>query len=257
MEVQGYSEEEFARRMYVYNYRAFDKYGKDVVSLAVLTDRNPSYRPSKYEFKLNGFRLLMEFPVVKLLDYQRKEEELEKSEDPFGLVTLAWLRSKEGEEERYRSKKELLREVIRLWRERGWSRERLKRLLAFISLIIRLPEELEKKLRVELQEEVSEMASYIIPLFKDEYEKEYKRGLQQGIQQGLQQGLKEGKQEKLMVLIELKYGEKGVELIPLVSKLEDIALIDYLADLAKMTDDYEKFKEVFLKALRSLESSGG
>ena len=55
VEVQGYLEEEFAKRMYVYNYRAFDKYDKEVVSLAVLTDRNPSYRPSKYEFKLNGF----------------------------------------------------------------------------------------------------------------------------------------------------------------------------------------------------------
>ena len=53
-----------------------------------------------------------------------------------------------------------------------------------------------------------------------------------------------------MVLIELRYGERGVELIPLVSKLEDIALIDYLADLAKMTDDYERFKQVFLKALK-------
>ena len=46
-----------------------------------------------------------------------------------------------------------------------------------------------------------------------------------------------------------------MELIPLVSKLEDIDLIGYLADLAKMTDDYEKFKEAFLKALRSFESS--
>ncbi|MDQ7032201.1 MAG: Rpn family recombination-promoting nuclease/putative transposase [Desulfonauticus sp.] len=33
IEVQGYYEKEFSKRMFVYNYRIFDRYDKDVVSL--------------------------------------------------------------------------------------------------------------------------------------------------------------------------------------------------------------------------------
>ncbi len=243
VEVQGYLEEEFARRMYVYNYRTFDKYGKEVVSLTVLTDRNPRYRPSRYEFKLNGFELVMKFPVVKLLDYERKEEELEGSENPFGLVTLAWLRSGLDLEKRYIKKKSLIRELIKLWQKRGWARKRLKRLFLFIDVTISLPEELERKLTEELREEVEDMREYIIPpMFKDEFEREFERGVQQGI--------KEGKREKLRALIELKYGEKGIELIPLVNKLEDVGVIDALSELVKLVDDYERYKRRFMELIK-------
>ena len=83
------------------------------------------------------------------------------------------------------------------------------------------------------------MNRYVSPLFREEYEK----GIQEGIQQGVQQGLKEGKREKLMVLIELKYGEKGIELFPLVSKLDDIGVIDALSELVKLVDDYDQYKK--------------
>ena len=35
---QGQPESDFAKRMYVYNYRLFDRYDRPVVSLAVLGD---------------------------------------------------------------------------------------------------------------------------------------------------------------------------------------------------------------------------
>lgn len=41
IEIQGQPEKVFAERMYIYNYRLFDKYKRRVVSLAVLTDSDP------------------------------------------------------------------------------------------------------------------------------------------------------------------------------------------------------------------------
>ena len=49
VEVQGQKDDDFAERMYVYNYRLFDRYGQDVVSLAVLSDDNRRWRPDRYE----------------------------------------------------------------------------------------------------------------------------------------------------------------------------------------------------------------
>src|SRR5688572_30552069 len=43
VEVQSQEESGFTRRMFVYNYRIFDKYNRDVVSLAVLGDDRPGW----------------------------------------------------------------------------------------------------------------------------------------------------------------------------------------------------------------------
>jgi len=67
-EVQGQYESGFAKRIYVYNYRIFDRHNKPVVSLAVLADEKPKWRPDTHSHKLWGFELSMKFPVVKLAD---------------------------------------------------------------------------------------------------------------------------------------------------------------------------------------------
>jgi hypothetical protein len=83
IEIQGYAQEAFPERMYVYNYRIFDKYGKDVVSLALLTDDNPNFCPSSYRRSRFGCNVLFEFPVVKIIDYRERWEELEKKQQSF------------------------------------------------------------------------------------------------------------------------------------------------------------------------------
>ena len=68
IEVQAAREGEFPVRMYVYNHRLFDRYGREVISLAILADDDPYWRPSRYEYGRWGFRASIEFPVAKLLD---------------------------------------------------------------------------------------------------------------------------------------------------------------------------------------------
>lgn len=45
VEVQSQPEAEFARRMYVYNYRLFDRYNRRVASFAILGDNRRGWRP--------------------------------------------------------------------------------------------------------------------------------------------------------------------------------------------------------------------
>ena len=49
IEVQGSKEGDFPRRMHVYNHRIFDRYDQEVISLAILTDDDPAWRPNRYE----------------------------------------------------------------------------------------------------------------------------------------------------------------------------------------------------------------
>ena len=50
--------------MFIYNYRIFDRYGVDVISLAILADSVESFRVNKYERKYWGFELRFKFPNI-------------------------------------------------------------------------------------------------------------------------------------------------------------------------------------------------
>ncbi len=69
MEVQGEPDGGFERRLYVYNYRIYDRFSRDVVTLVVLTGDSPAGAPFRYEFGRWGFRHFFEFPAVKIMDY--------------------------------------------------------------------------------------------------------------------------------------------------------------------------------------------
>ncbi len=75
IEVQGTKVERglFEERIYVYNYRIFDKHiekGTKVISLAILTDEDEDYRPDEYLVKHLKFEPRMQIPVVKTIDYK-------------------------------------------------------------------------------------------------------------------------------------------------------------------------------------------
>jgi predicted transposase YdaD len=62
VEVQGEPEDAFAQRMYTYKYRLRDRYGVDVVSLAVLADTSPGFRPAAFNYDRWGCAL--QFNVI-------------------------------------------------------------------------------------------------------------------------------------------------------------------------------------------------
>lgn len=75
VEVQGQRVAEFEKRMYVYNYRLFDRYDRPVCSLAVLADEQASWLPKQYHYVIWGCDVRLKFPVVKLLEYRDRLEE--------------------------------------------------------------------------------------------------------------------------------------------------------------------------------------
>ncbi|WP_287277407.1 MULTISPECIES: hypothetical protein [unclassified Okeania] len=92
IEVQSQYDREFSQRMFLYNYRAFDLYNKPVISLAILGDENPSWRPNFYEYDLGNSQMRLDFSIVKLLDYQW--EELESNNNPFAMIVMAHFKTK-------------------------------------------------------------------------------------------------------------------------------------------------------------------
>ncbi len=95
IEVQTQREANFPKRMYRYNTRIADRYDRTVVSLAVLADDDPTWRPDHHSESLWGWSVRMSWPPLKLLDYADRVAELEASKNPFAKVVLAHLKALE------------------------------------------------------------------------------------------------------------------------------------------------------------------
>jgi hypothetical protein len=144
IEIQGQREAGFAQRMFVYAYRLYDRYAREIVSLAVLADSSPGWRPSRFEIGRWGSRLGLEFPSIKLLDYAGREVELAAELNPFATIVLthlAALATRGDAEARYAEKLKLTRRLY----ERGLSKQQILDLYRFIDWVLRLPEALELK----------------------------------------------------------------------------------------------------------------
>jgi hypothetical protein len=90
-EVQTTRDSKLAKRIFRYNYRSFDVQGDQVASFAILGDPGRKWRPNHYGWSLWGCEMGIRFPVIKLVDYEGREAELEASCNPFALITHAFL----------------------------------------------------------------------------------------------------------------------------------------------------------------------
>ena len=194
IEVQGYWDAGFPKRMYVYNYRIFDRYAMEVVSLAVLSDDDPAYRPGEYRRERWGCELYFRFPTVKVLDYGQDWAGLEASANPFAVVVMAHLKAREtrsgGEQERKRWKIQL----VKMLYQRGYERQGVLELFRFIDWLLVLPEPLEQAFRAELSQlEEEQKVPYLSSIERI--------GLQKGLEQGRQEGRQEGSVEEGQVMV--------------------------------------------------------
>ncbi len=180
VEVQAQRAEDFAERMYIYNYRIWDRYHKPVISLALLVDGDRNYRPDRFQREKCGCRLEFQFPTVKLLDH-KTEAELLVDPNPFAIASLVQLRKLQAgsdKQRRYHFKTSLIRELY----SRAYAKDDIIKLFRFMDYVLRLPEDLAIQFRSELEsiEEKQNMpyVTSVERLAKEE-------GIEQGIEKGI------------------------------------------------------------------------
>ncbi|MBI4854474.1 MAG: hypothetical protein HY819_21965 [Acidobacteria bacterium] len=88
IEIQNQWEEDFSERIYIYQYRIFDRYKKKVATFVIFTDENPNWRPDKFEYNLLGTQQLCKYKTVKLLDYKNSWKELEENNNIVQVATI-------------------------------------------------------------------------------------------------------------------------------------------------------------------------
>ena len=142
IEVQGQRDADFARRMFVYAYRLFDRYAREIVSLAVLADPTPGWRPRRFAVGRWGSRLGLTFPSVRLTDYATRRAALETDDNPFATVVLAHLAAQATRHDPQARLGDKLALTRRLY-ERGFPRRHIIEMYRFLDWLLRLPDDLE------------------------------------------------------------------------------------------------------------------
>ena len=134
IEVQGYGDKNFARRMYQYFYRIFDRYGIPVTAIAIFTDAHPAFLTNQYINEFAGTEMVYRFNTYKVR--QQNETTLRNSDNPFAiaiLTVLLALRSKKLDDGNLlHLKTALAREMY----AKGFSAAITRQLFNFIKLYV-------------------------------------------------------------------------------------------------------------------------
>jgi hypothetical protein len=249
VEVQSQRKSGFAERMYIYNYRLFDRHHRRVASLAVLGDEQATWRPDHYEQGLWGCRTQFDFPVVKLLDYREDWAALETSRNPFATIVMAHLKTQETRRDDTQRQVWKFRLIRRLY-EQGYTRADIVGLFRFIDWLMRLPEEVEAALWHEIREyEEGKQMDYITSVERIGIKKGFQQGVQEGRQKGLQEGkqlgLREGLLNGIELGLELKFGSEGLRLLPEIHEIENMTMLRAIHEGLKITETIEALRRIY------------
>ena len=236
VEVQAQDVADFAERMYVYNTRIWERYRRPVVSLALLVDGDPRFRPDRYVREKSVCRLEFTFLAVKLLDY-KTEAELLADPSPFAIASLVQLRKLQAGGDvyqRYAFKLALARQLY----QRGYNREGVLKLFRFMDYVLTLTEELSARFDADLaQLEENLHMPYVTSIERHALQRGREEGRQEGRQEGREEGRQEGREEGLregMVqgaadllrqALEVRFGEGAAALLEKIRQCRDVNVL--------------------------------
>ena len=196
-----------------------------MASFAILGDENPHWRPESFGYRRWGTEVGIRFPVVKLLDYAAKRQELEESRNPFATIVLAHLDTLETRRDQHERKDRKFRLIRRLY-ERGWDAAQVRRVFRLIDWMMDLPRDLAATFLEEVKqyEEKKKMVFITTP---------ERIGLERGLSQGIE------------AMLELKFGEPGLRLMPEIREIVEIEKLEAVLHSIKSAASPEDLRRIW------------
>ncbi len=222
VEIQTQYQKEFPKRMHVSNNRISDNYGREVVSLAVLGDDDPNWRPTRFAYSRWGFISGTKYLMVKLLDFQQRWNQLERSLNPFAVVIMAHLSTLNTigkPNQRFQSKLTLVRGLY----ERGYNKSEVLELFRLIQWMMVLP----KPLAIT---------------FKQEFKRIQEEGQVPYITDIELDGMVKANRESIVAVLESRFGTVSPEVSEHLEAIEDVDVLKQLVRQSAVISSIEEFQ---------------
>ena len=135
IEIQGYHDKDFGKRLFRYWYRILDKYDKPATTIAIFTNTDKNFKPDAYEYECLGTTNTFRFNTYKIIE--QDEAALEHSSSPFAMVVLTVLLALKSKRmtdgDLFNLKFSLAKRLL----ERKFSKKKIGDLLIFLQLYVR------------------------------------------------------------------------------------------------------------------------
>jgi len=197
VEIQGYDDRDFAKRMFTYFYRILDKYGKPVTAIAIFTDANKNFHPQVYEYEYLGTKNTFQFNTYKILD--QDEKQLAEDDNPFAVVILTVLlalkKKKLNDESLYNLKYTLAKNLF----QKKIPKKKIDDLLIFLQLYVRFA---DSEYNVKFEKVIEELTENKTTMGIREMVME--RAEKEGLAKGLERGIEKGKTDVVENLLTMQ-----------------------------------------------------
>ena len=207
IEVQMHYDPDLPRRLFIYHYRIFDKYGVSPLTLAILGDTSRKWRPTSYHYQSLGCGITFRFCICKTIDFRGKLDD-PRYRNQQGLFIIA---AHLGTQQHRRNPQNLFDcrfELFVKLNNEGYSPSEIRQLIRLIDWLMPLPDDLKLQFRNQLQQRLPDKTMPHITLFEELALKEgLEKGLQKGLVDGRQEGLLQNAREAILDVLDTRFGE--------------------------------------------------
>lgn len=210
VEVQGADDKEFAKRMFKYYARIFDRFDKPLTAIAIFTGKDGKKLPSMYIRKYEGAEVTYKYNTLCILDYP--DRRLAANRNPFALVMLAakkaLLSGKNLDEILLKEKLSIAKLLIK----RGYSEEKTNAILSFLHNYVRFEKPETNRI---FEEEIDHLTGKINTMGIIEQVKQMK--LDEAKDEARKEGRTEEKAQVVKRLLTRGYSVKEITVIAAVT----------------------------------------
>jgi hypothetical protein len=202
IEVQMHYDPDLPKRLFIYHYRIFDKYGVSPLTLAILGDTSRKWRPTSYHYQSLGCGITFRFCICKTIDFRGKLDDPRYRHQQGLFIIAAHL----GTQQHRRSPQNLFDcrfELFVKLNNEGYSPSEIRQLIRLIDWLMPLPDDLKIQFRKQLQQRLPDKTMPHITLFE---ELALKEGLEKGLVDGRQEGLLQNAREAILDVLDTRFG---------------------------------------------------
>ncbi|HEY0980475.1 DUF4351 domain-containing protein [Schlesneria sp.] len=178
LEIQTAFQSDFEQRLDLYNAGLKWTFRQEVITLVILADINPRWRPREHRFELGGFVSYRLFPVCKVIDHLESDWADDTSlAVQVARAQIAALRTAGNPEERFHAKTQLIRNLYSV----GYNAGEIRELYRLIDWMMHLRPDLTRQFELDLVSFEKELQMPYITSIERHAEE---RGLEKGLEQG-------------------------------------------------------------------------
>jgi len=207
IEVQMHHDPGLPKRLFIYHYRIFDKYGVSPLTLAILGDTSRKWRPTSYHYQSLGCGITFLFLICKTIDFKGKLDDPRYRHQQALFIIAAHLGTQEHRRNPQNLFACLFELTVKLVNE-GYSPSEIQQLHRLIDWLMPLPGALKIQFRNQLQQSLTDKTMPHITLFEELALKEgIQKGRQEGRQEGLEKGIVQTAREAILDVLDSRFGE--------------------------------------------------